>query len=191
MNNGIVDAKFEMQGICPVCGAKVIFRWQTDEIPYFGEVIHLGMTCQCGFKHADTLILSERDPVRYELNVSSFDDLNARVVRSTSGTIRVPELGVDIEPGLQSDSFVTNIEGILNRIENIVQMNKKWAEAESQLIRIDEILRTISDIKSGRAQVTIIIEDPFGNSAIISKRASRRKLTKKEVEGLKTGIELL
>ncbi len=188
MNNGAVDAKFEMQGTCPMCGIKLTFRWQTDDIPYFGEVMHLGMSCQCGFKHADTLILSERDPVRYELKVSSPDDINARVVRSTSGTIRVPELGVDIEPGLQSESFVTNIEGILDRIENIVQMNKKWAEDESQLIRIDEILRTIRDVKSGRTHITVIIEDPVGNSAIISERATRRKLTRKEAEGLKTGM---
>lgn len=174
-----------------MCGEELVFRWHPDEIPYFGEIMHISATCKCGFKHADTLILSEREPVRYELTISSPEDLNARVVRSTSGTIRVPELGIDIEPGPASESFVTNIEGVLERIKSIVKMTRKWTDDEVKLKRIDEILNTIEGVKSGDAELTITIEDPFGNSAILSERATHRSLTKEEMSRLKTGMVVL
>ncbi|ATZ61684.2 MAG: hypothetical protein BME93_06485 [Methanosarcinales archaeon Met12] len=57
------------------------------------------MSCQCGFKHVDTLHLRH--------------DMDA-IARRGHGTF-----------GLLSESFVTNVEGILDRIESIVQMSKK------------------------------------------------------------------
>lgn len=183
--------EFEMKSSCPTCGAELIFRWQPDEIPHFDEIMYISATCECGFRYADTLILSEQEPVRYELTISSPEDLNARVVRSTSGTIRVPELGIDIEPGPASESFVTNAEGVLERIKSIVKMTRKWTDDEVKLKRIDEVLNTIEGAKSGDARLTIIIEDPFGNSAILSERATHRSLTKEEMSKLKTGTIVL
>jgi len=186
-----VRREFEMKSSCPICGAELIFRWQPDEIPHFDEIMYISATCECGFRYADTLILSEREPVRYELTISSPEDLNARVVRSTSGTIRVPELGIDVEPGPASESFVTNAEGVLERIKSIVKMARKWTDDEVKLKRIDEILNIIEGAKSGDAELTVIIEDPFGNSAILSERATHRSLTKEEMSKLKTGTVVL
>ncbi len=183
--------EFEMKSSCPICGTELIFRWQPDEIPHFDEIMYISATCECGFRYADTLILSEQEPVRYELTVSSPEDLNARVVRSTSGTIRVPELGIDIEPGPASESFVTNVEGVLERVKNVVKMTRKWTDDKAKLKRIDEVLNTIGSAKSGDAQLTVIIEDPFGNSAILSKRATSRSLTNEETAKLKTGMIVL
>ncbi|MDI6888494.1 MAG: ZPR1 zinc finger domain-containing protein [Methanocellales archaeon] len=183
--------EFETKSVCPICGAELIFRWRSDEIPHFDEIMCISATCECGFRYADTLILSEQEPVRYELIVSSPEDLNARVVRSTSGTIRVPELGMDIEPGPASESFVTNVEGVLERIKNVVKMSRKWTDDKVKLKRIDEVLNTIESTKSGDAHITIVIEDPFGNSAILSKRATSRSLTREEAAKLKTGMIVL
>ncbi|UZE92802.1 MAG: ZPR1 zinc finger domain-containing protein [Methanosarcinales archaeon] len=180
-----------MKSSCPMCGEELVFRWRPDEIPYFGEIMHISATCKCGFKHADTLILGVQEPVRYELIVSSSEDLDTRVIRSTSGTIRIPELGIDVEPGPASESFVTNIEGVLERIKDIVKMTRKWTEDDVKLKRIDEVLGTIEGAKSGDAQLTIIIEDPLGNSAILSERATHRSLTKEEISKLKTGMVVL
>ena len=70
--------------------------------------------------------------MRYELDVDGLDDLNSRVIRSTSGTIRIPELGIDVEPGSISDSYVTNIEGVLDRILKVVMSATRWAEQEDE-----------------------------------------------------------
>ena len=47
--------------------------------------------CNCGFRHSDTILLTQKEPVRCLLAVKTIDDLDARVIRSSSGTIRVPE----------------------------------------------------------------------------------------------------
>jgi zinc finger protein len=43
----------------------------------------------------------------------------------------------------------------------------------------------------GQYNLTIIIEDPLGNSAIDSQNAIRSALTEEELAGLKTGMILL
>lgn len=172
---------------CPVCGKELSTSWVKDDIPFFGEVMHITSLCECGFRYADTLILAEREPVRYELRIKSKEDLNARVVRSTSGTIRIPELGTDIEPGPASESFVSNIEGVLDRVEGILRNVMLWDEKDKTR-RAKELLRTIEKIKTGEYEVTVIIEDPLGNSAIIAEDAIKRKLSREEAVRLKTGM---
>lgn len=169
---------------CPFCGAEATYIWDIEEIPYFGEVMLTSIQCHsCGFKHADCMMLSTKEPMRYELRVSSVEDLNARVLRSSSGTIRIPELGVDIEPGPLAESFISNVEGILERIENVL----RGVLNVSRNRRAEELINEIGMIREGKKEITVIIEDPFGNSAIISERATSRVLTKEEASKLKTG----
>lgn len=172
---------------CPVCNRELVTNWVEDNIPFFGEVMHITSLCECGFRYADTLIMAQRSPVHYELRIKNRDDLDARVVRSTSGTIRIPELGISIEPGSASESFVTNIEGVLERVEEILQNVTLWDEVEKKA-RAEELLSIIEKIKNGEYEITVIIEDPLGNSAIIAENAMSRELTDEEAEGLKTGM---
>lgn len=172
---------------CPLCNQELITKWCPDNIPFFGEVMNITSQCDCGFRYSDTLILTQREPVRYELKVRSQDDINARVIRSTSGTIRIPELGVDIEPGPASDAFVSNIEGVLDRVRDILGTIVRWNE-EGKTEKAVELLGMIEKIKAGEFEVTVIIEDPMGNSAIISDNAVSRELTKEEASCLKTGM---
>lgn len=171
---------------CPLCSKELVTNWVQDNIPFFGEVMHITSLCECGFRYSDTLIMTQRKPVRYELRVNKKEDLDARVVRSTSGTIRIPELGIDIEPGPASESFVSNIEGVLERVEDILQNVLLWKE-KGKTERAEELLAAIERIKSGEYEVTVIIEDPLGNSAIIAENAISRELTEEEAESLKTG----
>lgn len=172
---------------CPLCNRELVTNWVQDNIPFFGEVMHITSLCECGFRYSDTLIMTQRKPVRYELRVKKKEDLNARVVRSTSGTIRIPELGVDIEPGPASESFVSNIEGVLERVGDILQNVLLWDEKE-KTERAEVLLAAIERIKSGKYEVTVIIEDPLGNSAIIAENAISRELTEEEAANLKTGM---
>ncbi len=175
------------KSICPLCRKELVTNWVEDNIPFFGEVMHITSICECGFRYSDTLILAQRKPVRYELKIKNQDDLDARVVRSTSGTIRIPELGIDIEPGPASESFVSNIEGVLDRVEEILGMVTRWGEKE-KTERALELLSTLEKIKAGEYEITVIIEDPLGNSAIIAENATSRELTDEEAEYLKTGM---
>ncbi len=164
--------------ICPACskpGAKIIFN--VHEIPYFGEVMESVLICEnCNYKHVDIEILEEREPARYTLKVETEEDLNARVLRSSSGTIRIPELGVEVFPGRESMGFITNVEGVLERVKEAIGMAERWAEEEEKKLRARELLEKIDRITSGKESMTLIVEDPTGNSAIISKKVKKEKL---------------
>ncbi len=175
------------KSVCPLCSKELVTNWVKDNIPFFGEVMHITSKCECGLRYSDTMIMAQRKPVHYEMKITTRDDIDARVVRSTSGTIRIPELGIDIEPGPASDSFVSNIEGVLDRVSDILEMVVRWNE-ESQTQRAQELQSTIEKIKAGEFEITVIIEDPLGNSAIIAEKATHRELTQEEAAGLKTGM---
>jgi zinc finger protein len=174
---------------CPVCRAEVPVVTKVENIPYFGEVMLTSVSCECGFKHADYIILGVKEPVRYVLQVNP-STLFSRVIRSTSGTIRIPELGVDIEPGPASQAFITNVEGVFYRIKSVLEMVTRWGE-EDKTKKAKELLNTIEEILAGRMKATLIIEDPFGNSAIIGDRVEREPISEEEVRKLEYGMTIL
>lgn len=127
--------------------------------------------------------------MRYEILVETSEDLDARVIRSTSGTIRIPEMGVTIEPGSVSESYITNIEGVLQRIRDVLITASRWVQGdEEKSSRSEELLSMLEDVIEGKRKITVIVEDPLGNSAIISKKAKATKLSKEEAEKLNTGM---
>ena len=178
-----------MKVFCPICHREVILNLTVENVPYFGEIMLSSLTCVCGFKHADYVILGVKEPVRYRVEVNS-SSLFFRVIRSTSGTIRVPELGIDIEPGPASLAYITNVEGVFHRIKDILKMVKRWEKGE-KLERAKELLKTIDDVLEGKRRVTLIVEDPFGNSAIIGDGVKKEVLSRDEAEKLKTGMTVI
>ena len=179
---------------CPVCKRAMEFNWETTDVPYFGEAMIIAGVCECGFRHSDTILLSQKEPARYTLEVSDLNDLDARVIRSSSGTIRVPELGVDIEPGPASESYISNVEGVLDRITEIVVFATNSARQSGdpdKTSRGEQILDNIELARQGQFKLTVMIEDPLGNSAIASEKAKKSSLTDEEILDLKTGIILL
>jgi len=179
---------------CPMCCSVIEFEWETKDIPYFGEAMLIAGVCSCGFRHSDTILLCQKEPARYTLEVTEAEDLDARVVRSCSGTVRIPELGVDVEPGSASESYVSNVEGVLARVSEIVAFATRSARevgnAEATM-RGEEILESIDLARKGQFKLTFIIEDPLGNSAIASDKAVKSGLTDEEIACLKTGMILL
>ncbi len=176
---------------CPVCHTALEMRWHQDNIPYFGDVMEISTVCTCGFRYADTLILSQNEPTRHSMKVSTADHLCTRVIRSTSGTMRIPEWGVDIEPGPASEAFISNVEGILDRVENIILMARKWAEKEEEVNRANALLDEIEAARDGKTCFTLVMEDPLGNSAIVDEGVCVEQLTPEEAEDLNTGAFII
>ncbi|MBI4344272.1 MAG: ZPR1 zinc finger domain-containing protein [Euryarchaeota archaeon] len=151
------------------------------EIPHFGETMEsLALCTRCGYRHTDVMALETKEPVRYTLEIRGEKDMNIRVVRSTFATIEVPELGVKVTPGSEAEGYISNIEGVLTRIEDILLMVKGREEGE-KVAKAEELLGMIKRLKEGRSRAHLIITDPTGNSAIISELAVRARLD--EVEG--------
>ncbi|MGQ9788166.1 MAG: ZPR1 zinc finger domain-containing protein [Candidatus Hadarchaeaceae archaeon] len=172
--------------ICPICGAKGTFQvfGRIDDIPYFGETMETLAACSsCNFKHANVSHLGEHEGARYEFLIKSEEDMKVRVIRSSTGTIKIPGLGVTISPGPGSQGYITNIEGVLNRIKDVLTSLIDSAPSTKRSL-VEKKLRKIEEITRGRAKAKIILMDPYGHSAIIDKRSKRRALTVKEIKGL-------
>jgi zinc finger protein len=180
--------KAAIDSTCPLCSDVLTFKFNTDDIPFFGEIMLVSANCSCGFKYADTITLDEREPARYQIEFDS-SDFTTRVIRSSSGTVQIPELGVIIEPGSASEAFVSNVEGVLCRVEEVIAMATKWSSNDPRKTELgNQLLEMIDAVRKGKSTMTLVIDDPFGNSAIISPRAQRRTLSESEACTLKTGI---
>jgi len=159
-------------GPCPVCQTEINYLYQTDEIPYFSEILIISALCpSCGYRLADTQILRNSEPTRWELGIGTPDDMMIRVIRSTNGTITIPELGVRIDPGPACEGFISNVEGVLDRIGNVLKNLLSWAETDDERERIRCLQESLANVKEGKLAVTLVIEDLSGNSAIIADRA--------------------
>jgi zinc finger protein len=159
-------------GPCPVCQTEINYLYQTDEIPYFSEILIISALCpSCGYRLADTQILRNAEPSRWELGIVTPDDMMVRVIRSMNGTISIPELGIRIDPGPACEGFVSNVEGVLNRIEKVLESLLSWAETVEEQERIRCLQESLEKVKQGKLPVTLVIEDLSGNSAIIADRS--------------------
>jgi zinc finger protein len=175
---------------CPICGNLkcVEVTTKTDNIPYFGEIMETTLKCrECGYKHADTICLEQKDPVHYTLLIGK-DQLNARVIKSQSATLSMPELGLKVEPGPKSQGYVSNVEGVLERFEKAVKTALSWTDDPEVKDNAQRILESLHQVRYGDRQTELIVEDPFGHSAIIHRSARKRGLTEEELKNLKTGF---
>jgi zinc finger protein len=175
---------------CPVCMGKNTLEMtsKTEKIPYFGEIMESTLLCvECGYKHSDTICLEQKEPVRYTLEINE-NNINTRVVKSQTATLSIPELGLKVEPGPKSQGYVSNVEGVLNRFESAIATAIGWAEEEEIKENALKILEKIENLKDGDEKATLIVEDPFGHSIIVSDDAKHRKLSEDELKELNTGF---
>jgi len=170
---------------CPVCGSEsLVVYGRIDEIPHFGEVMEQFIYCEsCGYRHSDVMCLEDKPPREYRYKVNAPEDKSVRVVRSPTGFIEIPELGIEVTPGPAAEGFVSNVEGLLNRIRDNVITAAGWAETEEERKRAEEILERIDKALEGEDEITVVIKDPFGHSAILPEGELEEKLEVRELKG--------
>lgn len=162
---------------CPICSEKTLILMEREqEVPFFGKVFLYSMTCgSCKFHKADVESAEEHEPVRYSLEVSGPDDMAVRVVKSSQATVKVPYVA-NIEPGEASNGYVTNVEGILQRIKKQIEVIRDTDEDSDAVQKAKNLIKKINRAVWGEEKLKIIIEDPSGNSTIISDKAVVEKL---------------
>jgi zinc finger protein len=70
----------------------------------FGEIMESLVKCSsCTYRHLNVLALEEKESSRYSLQVEKVEDMLNRIVRSSQATVKVPELGIKITPGLEAE----------------------------------------------------------------------------------------
>jgi len=172
---------------CPVCGVQSLTGQETKHnVDYFGPVLLTTIVCaNCGFKQSDVICLNVQEPSSISASIEEPEDLAMSVVRSSNATIQIPELGVRITPGPIAEGFISNVEGVLDRVEQVTRMLFRDPKKRG---RAERFLQRIREARDGRIKFTLVIKDPLGNSAIVAKderKIKRRKLTKREIEKLR------
>ncbi len=184
-------ARTTIDAPCPACGTPGMeYNAENVDLPYLGESLETMVRCKsCGYRHTDFILTETKEPTRHRFEIRLEDDMMVRVVRSSSGTIRIPKLGILIEPGIASDAFITNVEGIIVRVEGILAQLHNDAEDADTRAKVDELRDVFQAMRTGNAEpAELILEDPFGNSAIIDERAIVERIPAHEAAKLKVGM---
>lgn len=162
---------------CPICKKNTLtLREEDRDIPYFGKCFLFSMTCSnCKYHKADVETAEKREPVKYTLELESEDDMQIRVVRSSEATINLVRIA-KIEGGPESNGFITNVEGIINRIRSQIETVRDTEEDPAIKKKAKNLLKKLTKIAWGQEKAKLIIEDKTGNSAIVSDKAVKGKL---------------
>ena len=168
---------------CPLCREKTLILTEREtEVPYFGKVLLFSMTCSsCKYHKADVESIEQKEPVKYEFEISSEDDMKVRVVKSSEAIVKLPHIAT-ITPGPASQGYVTNIEGILSRVKYQIESAMEMEEEDDDKKKAKNLLKKLLNITWGKEKQKIIIEDPSGNSAIISDKAVKSNLKVKAIK---------
>lgn len=162
---------------CPICHNKTLTLMESEtDVPFFGKTYLFSMNCSnCNYHKADVESEEEREPSKFTIEIDSEADMKIRVVKSSNATVKIPHVG-SIEPGETSNGYITNIEGVLQRMKKIVEMMRDDSEDEEDKKKAKNILKKLLRVMWGQEKLKLIIEDPSGNSAIISDKAVKSKL---------------
>ena len=189
---------------CPICASSgnVNMIAHVDEIPYFGEHTQVTILCHdCGWRQTDFIPAEGKKAGGWSLVIDDEEKLRARVVRSSSCTVCIPELDLQVNPGSSATGYVSNVEGVLNRFQEIIDMVERdlsqqflLAEGEQRQALMDQMASlqtmtlTLANLGGPDAvAVSLVLLDPHGHSMILHPDASERELTAEELGELPVG----
>ena len=121
--------------------------------------------------------------------------MSVRVIRSSSCTVQIPELDLEVSPGNDSTGYVSNVEGVLERFLGIINMVKKQKvvdEEHEDIVLLDHLIEALTSARSGEPieELTLRLLDPRGHSMILCDEAKDWDLSEEEVASLPMGPDI-
>lgn len=178
---------------CPNCGKQAKMIETEEEVPHFGHILISSLQCDsCQLKLNDVMSVNTRKPMESKVEVRNEKDLETKLVKGSTGTVKIPQLGVIVEPGGAAEGYITNLEGFLDRVVQAAKIlaDADYKEEEKNARKLaNKELRKLQDAKKGLIPFTVIVKDPLGNSTLIGNNVEHRFLEKEEIEELSEKIE--
>ena len=183
---------------CPVCKeeGEVNMMTHIDEIPYFGEHTQVTIMCNsCGWRQSDFIPAEGKKPGGCSLIINKPEHIRSRVVRSSSCTVRIKELDLEVKPGSSSTGYVSNVEGVIDRFMDVIVMVTRQAYVEdsdmSDIKTLERMHTTLLELKEDPIPTPVTLEflDPNGHSQILHEDAVMRELLQNELDDLPVGPE--
>lgn len=156
---------------CPICEQGVMIVQEVEyEIPSLGPVVLVSRKCsKCGFRRSDIVPLRGGRRIRLYLRVETPPEYRTKVVRSPYAQVVIPELGLHMRPGVAAQTFITNVEGLL---QIFLDALKSYEVLEG--VEVDTVKSKLKGIiENQTTPLTVILDDEEGVSAFIPESGTR------------------
>ena len=153
------------------------------------------MCNSCGWRQSDFMPAEGKKPGGCSLIISKPEHIRSRVVRSSSCTVRIKELDLEVKPGSSSTGYVSNVEGVIDRFMDVIVMVTRQAYVEdsdmSDIKTLEKMHTTLLELKEDPIPTPVTLEflDPNGHSQILHEDAVMRELLPNELDDLPVGPE--
>ncbi|KAJ1528389.1 hypothetical protein ONE63_006804 [Megalurothrips usitatus] len=158
---------------CPGCRAPCTTNMKVTNIPYFKEVVIMATNCDtCGERTNEVKSGGGIQPqgMKIEVKVNSKEDFSRDVLKSDTCSLTVLELNVEVGPSALGGRFTT-VEGILAAMKDQLLgsdvMFSDSADPEN-VKKLQEFHKKFDSILQGHEPVTLVLDDPAGNSYVQS-----------------------
>ncbi|XP_031832131.1 zinc finger protein Zpr1 [Nomia melanderi] len=180
---------FSFRTNCPECNCPCDTNMKMTNIPHFKEVVIMATVCEsCGHRTNEVKSGGGIEPqgVKIEVTVTGRDDFSRDLLKSETCYMQVPELELEIGPASLGGRFTT-VEGILVAVKE--QLSTSTAitgdSTDSETVaKMETFISHLDEVLAGKRKITLILDDPAGNSYIQSLSDdgldSRLKITKYE-----------
>lgn len=164
------DEVLSFQVNCPECNSPTESRMKVVNIPFFKEIILMAMNCdKCGCKSNEVKSGSGVEPKgkRITLRVTDPSDMNRDILKSETCRFTIPELEFEYYIGNQAGKFTT-LEGMIVSIKENFNLRQPFTTGDSadeeRKKKIKEFTDKLDQILAAKMQVTVVLDDPAGNS---------------------------
>ncbi|XP_054009797.1 zinc finger protein ZPR1 [Hylaeus anthracinus] len=158
---------------CPECNCPCETNMKMTNIPYFKEVVIMATVCEsCGHKTNEVKSGGGIEPegVKIEVTVVGKEDFSRDLLKSETCHMQVPELELEVGPATLGGRFTT-IEGILMAIKDQLSTSTAFtgdSTLPETVNKMDTLISNLNKVLEGNLKITLILDDPAGNSYIQS-----------------------
>lgn len=158
---------------CPNCQSPCQTNMKLTNIPYFREVVIMATVCDvCSHRSNEVKSGGGIEPLgqRITCKVNGREDFSRDVLKSETCKLEIPELNLDVGPGVLGGRFTT-IEGLISTMKDqLVERAGVFGDSadDKTKTKMDAFIEEVEKVLAGKKQVTLILDDPAGNSYVQS-----------------------
>ncbi|CAG5015802.1 unnamed protein product, partial [Parnassius apollo] len=166
----VTDEVLQFKTNCPDCNAPADTNMKLTKIPHFKEVVIMATVCDaCGHRTNEVKSGSgiEDKGVKYEVRIASKDAFSRDILKSETCSMHIPELDMDVGGRALGGRFTTT-EGLLQAAAHQLKNGVIGDAPAIAQEKLEGFLQKLDEVLEGKRSVTLILDDPAGNSYVQS-----------------------
>ncbi|KAG5326088.1 ZPR1 protein, partial [Acromyrmex heyeri] len=158
---------------CPDCNSPCETNMKLTNIPHFKEVVIMATLCEsCGHRTNEVKSGSGIEPqgVRIEVTITGKGDFSRDLLKSETCDMEIPELELEVGPTILGGRFTT-VEGIIAAMKEQLSSSTAFTgdSTDPEIVnRMNVFIAQLEEVLDGQRKVTLILDDPAGNSYVQS-----------------------